>query len=82
MIQFPGLDPDGVVYKVNLWSELTGGVPVVIGVPTRGDIDAEAVVEEVGAFARALSTRLGTDITSIIRHESVSSEVPVTGPPA
>lgn len=81
MIRFPGLDPDGIAYKINLWSELTGGVPVIVGVPTRGDISAEDVVEEVTAFARALSTRLGTDITSIVRHESVSDELSLTGPP-
>jgi len=80
VIRFPGLDPDGIVYKINLWSELTGGVPVVLGVPTRGDINAEDVLEEVTAFARSLSARLGTDITSIIRHESVSSELSLTGP--
>lgn len=82
MIRFPQLDTDGVAYRIQLWSELTGGVPVIVGVPTRGDIDAEAVVEEITDFARRLSTRLGTDITNIVRHESTSSEIPVTGPPA
>lgn len=82
MIRFPQLDTDGVAYRIQLWSELTGGVPVIIGVPTRGDIDADAVVEEVTKFARSLSAALGTDITNIVRHESTSSEVPVTGPPA
>ncbi|WP_327162120.1 hypothetical protein [Streptomyces zaomyceticus] len=82
MIRFPQLDTDGIAYRINLWSDLTGGIPIVVGVPTRGDIDAEAVIEEITAFARALSARLGTDITNIVRHESTSSEIPVTGPPA
>ncbi|MFF0277438.1 hypothetical protein [Streptomyces sp. NPDC004330] len=81
MIQFPGLDPDGIVYRINLWSDLTAGVPVVVGVPTRGDIDEEAVADEIADFARRLSTRIGTNITNIVRHESISSELPVTGPP-
>lgn len=79
MIRFPQLDADGIAYRINLWSDLTGGVPIIVGVPTRGDIDAEAVVEEVAAFARSISARLGTDITSIVRHESTSNELPVTG---
>ncbi|MET9728688.1 hypothetical protein [Streptomyces zaomyceticus] len=77
MTRFPTLDTDGIAYRVTLWSDLTGGVSVVIGVPARPDLDTEGIEEQVTAFARDLATRLDVTITSVIRHESTSSELPL-----
>ncbi|MFD0078243.1 hypothetical protein ACFVIY_38080 [Streptomyces sp. NPDC127166] len=78
MSPFPEIDPAGIAYRINLWSDLTGGVPVIVGVPSRPDLDAEGIEEQVTAFARDLATRLDVTITNIVRHQSASSELPVT----
>lgn len=77
MIRFPGLDPDGIAYRITLWSDLTGGVSVIVGVPARPDLDTAGIEEQVSAFARVLATRLDVTITNVIRHESTSSELPL-----
>ncbi|MFF5451889.1 hypothetical protein ACFY40_11690 [Streptomyces sp. NPDC012950] len=75
MSAFPEIDGDGIAYRVNLWSDLTGGVPVVVGVPSRPDLDEAGIEDEVKTFARALAARLDVTITNIVRHESSSSEL-------
>ena len=77
MIRFPTLDPDGVAFRITLWSDLTGGIPVVIGVPSRPDLDNQGIQDEVRSFAGDLAERLGVTITTVVRHESVSEELPL-----
>ncbi|MFF5285177.1 hypothetical protein [Streptomyces sp. NPDC013171] len=74
---FPELDPAGIAYRINLWSDLTGGVPVIIGVPSRPDLNAEGIEAEVLDLARGLAARLDVTITNVIRHQSSSNELPL-----
>lgn len=80
MTPFPQLDRGGIAYEVTLWSDLLGGVPILIGVPARPDLDEQAIEEETLAMAQALSGRLQTSITRITRFESASAELPLTPP--
>ncbi|MFD3571427.1 hypothetical protein [Streptomyces sp. NPDC058667] len=75
MSAFPQLDPDGVAWRLNLWGDLTGAVPVLVGMPANSNIDETELLQEILAFADALTDRLGVTITSIVRHESTSSEL-------
>ncbi|GHF77146.1 hypothetical protein [Streptomyces filamentosus] len=80
MIRLPQVDPDGVVYRINLWSDFTGGVPVLVNVPARTDLDSQAIETEVIALANRLTEQLQVGVTNILRHESTSAELQLTQP--
>ncbi|MEV4424077.1 hypothetical protein AB0K23_01615 [Streptomyces sp. NPDC049602] len=80
MSAFPQLDPDGVVWRLNLWGDLTGGVPVTVGMPANSNLNEADFQEEVRAFAASLASRFDVTITSIVRHESTSSELQLGAP--
>ncbi|KAA6216380.1 hypothetical protein [Streptomyces filamentosus] len=80
MTPFPQLDRGGIAYEVTLWSDLLGGVPLLIGVPARPDLNEQAIEEEVAAMAQVLSVRLQAGITRITRYESTSAELQLAQP--
>lgn len=74
---FPQIDPDGVVYRVQLWSDSLGGIPILVGVtPTSPPITDEAFEQDLRNFAEVLATRLDASISNITRYWSTSSELP------
>lgn len=80
MIRLPQVDPDGVVYRINLWSDFTGGIPVLVNVPARTDLNGQAIEAEVIGLANRLAEQLQVGVTSILRHESTSAELQLAQP--
>ncbi|MER7908315.1 hypothetical protein [Streptomyces sp. NPDC096068] len=77
---FPQLDPDGIAWRLTMQGEVSGGVQVLVGMSANSNLDEADLEEEVREFADSLADRLGVSITSIVRHESTSSELDLDTP--
>lgn len=70
---FPQLDQGGTVYKVQLFSQAVGGVPIVIGMPDNYATSLANAEAEIADFAGVLAAKWGLKVTEITKYATTQT---------